>query len=109
MNTKHSFMQNKALNKFKEVTEDSTYNGPRPFPFRGFGIPKKMETPTCQVPRNVLLVVWRLTCNHQKEGETKDPPQSQREEALGPKKKMKTELMTPLELARISLILNTTY
>ena len=42
-----------------------------------------METPTCQVPKNVLLVVvvWCLRCNDsQKEGVRK--------------KEMKTELMT---------------
>ena len=39
-------------------------------------IPEEMETPVCQVPRNVLLlvVVWCLRCNNQKEGETKDSP-----------------------------------
>ena len=39
---------------------------------RGFGILGEMETP----PRNVLLVVvvWCLRCNNQKEVRTKDPP-----------------------------------
>ena len=55
-----------------------------------------METPACQVPKNLLLlplllplllVVWCLRCNNQKEGETKDSPSNQREEALGPGKK----------------------
>ena len=43
---------------------------------RDFGILDKMGTLTCQVPRNVLVVVvvWCLRCNNQKVGETKDPP-----------------------------------
>ena len=52
---------------------------PPPIPpfLRGFRILEEMETPaTCEVPRNVLLllVVWGLRCNNQKKGETKDPP-----------------------------------
>ena len=48
-----------------------------------------METPTCQLPRNVILlvVVWCLRCNNQKEGETKDSPSESARGGFGSGKK----------------------
>ena len=49
-----------------------------------------METSTCQVPRNVLLLVVAryLRCNNQKEGQDEGPTiRVKREEALGLEKR----------------------
>ena len=53
-----------------------------------------MDTPAYQVPRNVLLlllVVWCLRCNNQKEGETKDPPSESARGGFESGKKMKSQ------------------
>ena len=43
-----------------------------------------METPTCQVSSNVLLLlVWTLRCNNQKDGETNDPPSESAQGGFG--------------------------
>ena len=96
---------------------DCRPSGPSPF-LGGFGILEKTETPTCQVPKNVLLlvvVVWCLKCNDQKEGGTKDPSESPRGLWVRTKE-IKTKLMTVrigkntfnYELVRTRLIITTT-